>query len=59
MAENIKEPESPARQESTQTPKKPYVPPKVVSHHQMEVIAGVCGPPSGKGDLVSCGFATS
>ena len=59
MAENIKESESPARQESAQVPKKPNVPPEVVSHHQMEVIAGTCTPPIGKGDDVSCSFASS
>ena len=62
MAENNRESESIARQKPDQAPKKPYEPPKVVSHHQVEVIAGTCTPsPPGKRTVADtdCTFASS
>ena len=60
MAEKIKKSESQAQQEPAQAQKKQYEPPKVVSHHQMEVIAGTCDQPSGgKTQPIDCGFSFS
>ena len=61
MPERTKKPESPAQKKSVQAPKKPYEPPNVVSHHQMEVIAGTCAEP-GKQDILgppACTFSNS
>ena len=61
MPERTKKPESPAQKKSVQAPKKPYEPPNVVSHHQMEVIAGTCSSP-GKQDIIglpACTFSSS
>ena len=54
MAENIRDSASRVRQESDKIPKKPYEPPKVVSHHVMEVVAAACNAPVGKPDTLTC-----
>ena len=62
MAEMIDESEQDGHERSGQAPKKAYQPPKVVSHHVMEVVAGACTPPPngpGKANAVSCAHSAS
>ena len=61
MPERTKEPASPEQKRSVEAPKKPYEPPNVVSHHQMEVIAATCAAP-GKQDIIGppgCTYSNS
>jgi hypothetical protein len=61
MAEKKRTSEPTAQNDSAKMPKKSYEPPKVVSHHQMEVIASTCAAPAGKQTILvdGCSVAMS
>ena len=59
MAEIINDSEQREHERPGQAPKKAYQPPKVVSHQVMEVVAGACSEPIGKGQPVQCTHTAS